>query len=169
LIKPDYFTRLSLNGITFDGVLCHYADWVLGLGEFDRLRQRRLGIGILPAWTSAELCAGANLNGNGGCRAVVCHRPSSASIVLVHADDANPKVFWHSVAVLTQSGGALLVEHAIGRAAPAGLALATVATSPAALLALLAYELVEPCKAISSPALAFGSCWSHLRSCAYHC
>jgi len=126
-----------LTGLTFDGVLRHYVDWVLGSGEFERLRQRRLGIGILPAWDSAELCAGANLNGNGGCRAIVLHRQSSACIVLVHADDANPRIFWHSVAVLTRSGDALLIEHAIGRTAPEGLALTTVATSPAALLTLL--------------------------------
>jgi hypothetical protein len=137
LIRPDYFTHLTLTGLSFDGVLRHYVDWVLGLGEFDRLRQRRLGIGVLPAWQSSELCAGAKLNGNGGCRALVLHGAASASVVLVHADESNPRVFWHSVAVLTQSGDALLIEHAIGRAAPEGLALAAVATSPAALLALL--------------------------------
>jgi hypothetical protein len=137
LIKPDYFARLTLDGLGFDAVLRHYVDWLLGLGEFDRLRQRRLGIGIQPAWASAELCAGANLNGKGGCRAIVIHQVSGVCIGLVHADDTNPRVFWHSVAVLTRSGSALLIEHAIGRAAPASLALSAVATSPAVLLALL--------------------------------
>jgi hypothetical protein len=153
LIKPDYFTRLTLTGISFDGVLRHYVDWVLGLREFDRLRQRRLGIGVLPAWASSELCAGAKLNGNDGCRALVLHRVASTSVVLVHADESNPRVLWHSVAVLTQSGDALLIEHAIGRAAPEGLALAAVATSPAALLALLDRDGVS----VTPPELRLGA------------
>ena len=137
MIRPDYFTRLTLTGLAFDAVLSHYVDWVLGVGEFDRLRQRRLGIGILPAWASAELCAGANLNGHNGCRALVLHRGSNARVVLVHADESNPRILWHSVAILTRTADALVIEHAIGRAGPQGLPLANVATSPAALLALL--------------------------------
>jgi hypothetical protein len=137
LIKPDYFARLTLDGLGIEAGLRHYVDWVLGLGEFDRLRQRRLGIGILPAWASTELCRGANLNGNNGCQAIVIHRASSVCIALVHADETNPRVFWHSVAILTRSGDALRIEHAIGRAAPEGVALSAVATSPAVLLALL--------------------------------
>ena len=120
---------------------------------FDRLRQRRLGSGVLPAWASSELCAGAKLNGNDGCRALVLHRAASTSVVLVHADESNPRVFWHSVAVLTQSGDALLIEHAIGRAAPEGLELAAVATSPAALLALLDRDGVS----VTPPELRLGA------------
>jgi hypothetical protein len=137
LIKPDYFARLLLRGIALDDVLEHYVDWVLGFGEFERLRPRRLALGVAASWDGARLRAGAILDGANGCRASVEHRRPAATITLIHADDTNPRVRWHSVTRLAPEGDSVAIEHAIGRAAPPGLALEAIVTAPAALTLLL--------------------------------
>jgi hypothetical protein len=143
LVKPDYFARLTLTGLSLKAVLRHYVDWVLGLGEFVRLRQRRLGLGVVAAWDGDALCAGAALDGANGCRACVQHRPPVVSVSLVHADESDSRIYWHSVTRLTPSNGAIVVEHAIGRTAPAGWTLEAIVTAPAALTMLLDREQVS--------------------------
>jgi hypothetical protein len=146
LIKPDYFARLLLRGITLDAVLAHYVDWVLGLGEFERMRQRRLALGVAASWDGARLRAGASFDGANGCRACVVHQRPTVTITLIHADDTNPRVQWHSVTRLLPDGDAVAIEHAIGRAGPPGFALEAIVTAPAALTLLLERERlsVEP-------------------------
>ncbi len=142
-VKPDYFARLSLTGISLQAVLRHYVDWVLGLGEFDRLRPRRLGLGVAASWSGDELCAGAAFDGTNGCRARVQHRPPAVSVSLIHADEGDSRIYWHSVTRLTPSNGAIVVEHAIGRAAPPGCPLEAIVTAPAALTMLLDRDQVS--------------------------
>ncbi len=131
-----YFTRFLVVGLDVDAILAHYLDWVLGHGEFARLRQRRVSLGIAPAWTPADLAPGGAFRAEGGARIDVV-RGAETAIRLSHPDDRDSAVSWISVGRFGAAGGAVLVSHGVGREIPRGMRLEPVAAAPAVITALL--------------------------------
>ncbi len=135
-MQVDTFLTLTLSDVSLQDASLVYADWMLGRGD-DRVRRRRLDLGVNSEWTADQLLAGGTLVGEHGLRIDV--RPASEALIvrLVHRDADSPAIFWHSVARLRRGNGKLIVDHAAGRDAPRNFALEPVGAAPRPVLHLL--------------------------------
>lgn len=136
-MEDVYFARLSFGRLHLETALEHYVEWLLGFGEFSRIRERRLSLGVMPDWTAKALFEGGQFQGTSGCRIEIRREDESARLQFVHGDDTNAAIEWHSVAELTRTGDRTLLAHGAGRLVPKDAVLEPVAAAPAVLTALL--------------------------------
>ena len=94
-MQIDTFLTLTLSDVSLQDASLVYADWMLGRGD-DRVRRRRLDLGVNSEWTADQLLAGGTLVGEHGLRIDV--RPASEALIvrLVHRDADSPAIFWRS-------------------------------------------------------------------------
>jgi len=136
-MQAAYFTEFELCGVDPPLLVRHYADWIAGTGEFARIRERRLELGVDAGWTSAALAAGGSFSGRDGARVEVALEPGSARVEFVHGDTRNLAIVWHSLARMLFGPAAIQIAHAVAREAPAGTRLDPVAATPVVLTSLL--------------------------------
>lgn len=143
-VHDVYFALLGLRGPSLDHVLAHYVDWLLGQGEFARLRDRRLDLGVDESWTADLVLAGGTFEGLDDCRIEVARRDAGATVRFTHPDEQNAEVEWQTVASLDAPPGIVLVRHGARRVATGDVALEPLAPgAPAVLASLLDRRGVE--------------------------
>lgn len=115
-MQPLFFSRLRIEGVASTEVVALYVDWVLGVGRFDRVRERRLQSGVIPSWTSSQLLGGAHLLGGYDCQLDTRDVGDGLLLRWCHRDDADGSILWYTVARVVPTGdGGTVVEHGTAR------------------------------------------------------
>jgi hypothetical protein len=133
----SYYVRLFLKAVTESAVRDAYCDWVLGGGRSDRLRHRRIQVGIDAGWTREQLVGGATLRGRYGCTMDARVGTGQFLLQLAHHDADQPAVFWHNTVRISRGEPGTIVEHAVGRTAPRDVYLEPVAGPPSIIASLI--------------------------------
>ena len=138
----DAFLRLKLKGTSLPALAESYAAWILG-NDSETGRRRRLQEGIEPAWSVESLRQNESLVGRHGCRIDLRLTYDSLIVHFTHRDTRDGAVFWNTVArarpnqTPTLEAPDILLEHATGRDAPAGVRLSPIAAAPRVVTQLL--------------------------------
>ncbi len=137
-LHPTFFARAEIAGLDVDAALARYAAWALGLAPFERVRERRLELGVSAKWSAEDLLAGAELRGRDDCEIEIERDDEGAAAFwFVHQDDEDDEVLWETTARFAPLGTGVAIEHGVARTAPAGHAVAPLAAPPAVLVRLL--------------------------------
>lgn len=133
-MSPTHFTAIRLRGITLDGAVSEYFDWIEGAGRYSSRRTVRAKQGVPLSFDRTAAIFGTCPNTTNGCVLDGRRNLNQALLRFIHRDHERPEIWWHSVVRLTQTtapeSDALLVEHATGRALPPHLRLPAVAGAP---------------------------------------
>lgn len=132
-----YYARLVLETVDVPRISVEYEDWLFGRGKYSKNRQRRLELGVLPAWPPADWPPSVDLHGEHDCQLSLRSGDGTAVIRWIHRDSAQGQILWHNLIRLSTVGRSTVVEHAVARSAPRDSVLAPLATCPKVLASLI--------------------------------
>jgi hypothetical protein len=120
-LSPTHFTSLHLDGLSLDGAVQEYLDWIEGVRSYARRRPTRQSEGVPAGFDRCTLLRGESPSLTNGCELTARSKPDQVLLRFVHRDTKAPEIWWHSVVRLTTGGDpaqGVRVEHATGRALP---------------------------------------------------
>ena len=116
-LATPYFTRIVVPD-SIDAVAQNYLSWAMGLGEHERLRQRRILQGVNPKWEVGGNLGGADLVGGSGLSISIRAAKGVWAFRFVHPEEgtrSNKPTWWTVVRVTPVKQGGCQIEHQVLR------------------------------------------------------
>ncbi|MCY1042691.1 hypothetical protein OV208_15305 [Corallococcus sp. bb12-1] len=110
-----YFSRFTIEGLNAKSAADKYIDWVLGFGDYRRMRAGRLDAGVLRDWIKPQLIAGVTLTGRLDYEIKTRTKENLFLLHLKHRDSAADNILWRNVVRLQTIDDSVQIEHALSR------------------------------------------------------
>ena len=137
-MQPTAFCDLVLEESKIEEIADLYGKWILGKGQFSKLRRGRIRLGVDKSASVEDLISGGNFQHTDNSSIRIRVQDENSWIAhWSHADNQHKDIRWHNVIKLHQENTNVLLTHLSARNLPVDKQFAPIAAPPQTFEAIL--------------------------------